>query len=377
MPYIRGEAAETGSAGGTIADRRGGVRAMGDGSRLRVGIRVPACRAVDEVAEYLGRIERAGFDFAGLLDSQLVSRDIFATMTAGALATSRLGLWASVLNPLTRHVSVLAGASVSVAEVAAGRAVFVMGSGYSSAKTIGERPATVATMRDAILRYQALMEGAEVDFGDTRSRLQFSPSSRPAVYVAATGPRMLELAGEVGDGVLLASGVHPRLLERAREHIARGAARAGRDMEDLDVVLYVRTIVDDDRDAAREHARLVCAQWVADEYRAAWLRLAGIDVPARSALPSALWELYPDIVHAEDPEAARRATAFLSEDLVAEICEAVGVIGTPADCVRSISALADDGIGSIYLMTADTYAFPDRVVASYSGEILPALASVR
>lgn len=347
-------------------------RAASDTS-LRVGIRVPACRPVDEVAEFLQQIERAGFAFAGLLDSQLVTRDVFTTMTAAALTTSQLGLWASVVNPVTRHVSVLAGASASVAEIAPGRAVFVMGSGYSSTSTIGERPASVATMRTAAVRYRALMQGAEVDFGTTRSRLAFTPSVLPPVYVAATGPRMLELAGEVGDGVLLAAGVHPRMLERAYEHIARGAARAGRDLADIDVVLYVRTIVDADRAAAHDRARLVCAQWVADDYRADWLRLAGIEVPPRASLPEELWELYPDIVHAEDPAAAARATAFLDEDLVAEICGAVGVIGTPADCVAQLSGLVDDGVRSVYLMTAETYAFPHDVVAAYASTILPAL----
>ncbi len=345
--------------------------------RLNVGIRVPACRPVTEVATFLGEVEDAGFAFAGLLDSQLVTRDVFATLTAAAGATDHLGLWTSVLNPVTRHVSVLAGASATVAESAPGRTVFVVGSGYSSTATIGLPPATVHTMRTEITRYQALLAGEEVAFEGTRSRLAFAPDRRPPVYVAATGPRMLEVAGEVGDGVLLAPGLHPSMVDRALEHVATGAERAGRDPGSIDVVLYVRTIVDDDRTAAREAARPVCAQWIADDYRAEWLRRAGIDVPARESLPDELFALYPDIVHAEDAEAAARATAFISDDLLAEVCDALGVIGTADDAVDKLTGLTARGIQDVYLMTPDTYTLPTRIVEVFADTVLPALSAAR
>ena len=85
---------------------------------VRVNLRVPGTALMPELMRLIRSIEAAGFDGAGILDSQLLSRDTFVTLGQAATHTTRLGLFPAVTNPLTRHASVLAGAILTVEELA-------------------------------------------------------------------------------------------------------------------------------------------------------------------------------------------------------------------------------------------------------------------
>src|ERR671937_1390114 len=126
-------------------------------------MRVPGTQPMPQLMALLQRIEAAGFDGAGILDSQMISRDTFVILGQAASSTSRLTLFPAVTNPLTRHASVLAGAIQTVEELARGRVKFVIGTGYTSASTIGRRPATLSEMRACITTVKALLAGATVD----------------------------------------------------------------------------------------------------------------------------------------------------------------------------------------------------------------------
>src|SRR6266581_6707683 len=120
---------------------------MTESEPVRVHIRVPGTEPMPRLVKLIQSIEAAGFDGAGILDSQMLSRDTFVVLGQAAAATSRLTLFPAVTNPFTRHPSVLAGAIQTVEELAPGRVKFVIGTGYTSASTIGRKPATLAEMR--------------------------------------------------------------------------------------------------------------------------------------------------------------------------------------------------------------------------------------
>src|SRR5438552_14959542 len=159
-----------------------------------------------DLMRLLRSIEAAGFDGAGILDSQMLSRDTFVVLGQAAAATSRLTLFPAVTNPFTRHPSVLAGAIQTVAELAPGRTKVVIGTGYTSASTIGRKPATLAEMRDTITTLRKLLAGDAVDFHGTSGRLAYASGRPVSLLMAASGPRAIELAGEVADGVMLLVG---------------------------------------------------------------------------------------------------------------------------------------------------------------------------
>src|SRR5256712_10313003 len=138
---------------------------------VQVSLRIPGTSPMPELMKLIQDVEAAGFDGAGILDSQLLCRDTFVTLGQAASHTSRLTLLPAVTNPFSRHVSVLAGAIQTVAELAPGRTRVVMGTGYTSASTIGRKPATLAEMRERLMALRKLLAGEAVDLHGTARRL--------------------------------------------------------------------------------------------------------------------------------------------------------------------------------------------------------------
>jgi 5,10-methylenetetrahydromethanopterin reductase len=308
----------------------------------------------------------------GILDSQMLERDVFVSMALAAQATERIRLSSAVINPVTRHPSVLASAAKTVAELAPGRVEFWIGRGFSSVQTIGVAPASVRQMRRSVLTLKRLLAGEEVSFNGATSRLRHGGAEIPPIYIAATGPRTIEVAGEVADGVLLQVGLHPKAVEVARHHLEEGAKRAGRNPDDLELVLCATTIIHDDQQEARELARPLCVQRLIEGSHARYLRAAGLD-PGNQEIPHELRELYPDVPHAEDWEKARRLCAFLPDELLTQICDTIGLIGTPEYCAQRLREAEASGISHLYLMTSETYQFPHRELRAFQETIFPAL----
>lgn len=333
---------------------------------MRIDLRVPACRSLDQVAAFARRCEEAGLDGVGLIDSQLVVRDTFATMAVLARETRRLRLSASVTNPVTRHPAVLASAIATAAELAPGRVEIVLGSGYSAARTIGRPPATRHEMREAALTVMGLLRGERVTFGGTTSHLAFRPPVPVPLYVAGTSPRMIELGAEIADGVLLQVGARPEILATARRHVEEGARRGGRSLEAVRVAVCFRAILTTDVEAALEADRPNCATWLIEKHRARWLALAGIPIPAPADIPAAVHAVYPDLLHAEDRVAARKATAFLAPGTLSAIADVVGVVGPAERLFDRLRELEAGGVGHVYLITPATYEFPHEVLEAFA-----------
>ena len=341
---------------------------------LKIDLRVPPCASVTEVAELVRQCEDAGFNGVGLLDSQMLERDVFVSMALAVQATSRIRVASAVTNPVTRHLSVLASASKTVAELAPDRVEFWIGRGYSCVQTIGVKPASVRQMRESVLTLKRLLAGQEVSFNGVTSRMRHGDAALVPIYISATGPRAIELAGEVADGAVLQIGLHPTAVETARQHLATGVMRAGRNLDDVELILTATTIIHDDQQEAREMARPLCVQRLMEESHAKWLRTTGIGTEGLD-LPKELWELYPDVPHAEDWEKAKRLCAFLPDELLAQLCDFIGLIGTPQYCAQRLKELESSGIGHVYLMTGATYEFAHSEVRAFKETIFPALSA--
>jgi 5,10-methylenetetrahydromethanopterin reductase len=339
---------------------------------LRVHLRVPGTAPMDRLMRLVQDIEAAGFDGVGILDSQLLSRDTFVTLGQAAVHTSRLVLFPAVTNPFTRHASVLAGAIQTVEELAPGRVRFVVGTGYTSASTIGRKPATLGEMRACIRTVRALLAGQTVDFDGTPGRLGYASGRRIPVLMAASGPKAIEVAGEIADGVLLLVGFNRGIVETALEHLERGARRSGRRLDDLEIVWAVRTGTAATTEEARRLARPAAVHWGILRWGGYWLEPAGLRLP-KLDVPDAVWKIYPDLSHAHDWEAAIAATSFVPDEVVVELCQALGLIGTPADCAARIAEMTKLGVRSLYLMPLLTFAPPEAEIAAFRDVVFPRL----
>ena len=339
---------------------------------LRVSLRVPGTMPVPELTRLLQRIEASGFDGAGILDSQMICRDTFVTLGQAATGTSRMTLFPAVTNPFTRHASVLAGGIQTVEELAPGRVKFIIGTGYTSASTIGRKAATLAEMRACITTVKALLAGKSVDFDGTPGRLAFASGRPIPVIMAASGPKAIEVAAEIADGVLLLVGFNRGIVQTALEHLERGARRSGRRLEDLEIIWAARTGTAATTAAARRLARPTVVHWGILRWGGHWLGPAGIK-PPQLEIPDAVHKIYPDLSHAEDWEAAIEATSFVPDDLVAELCDAYGLIGTPDHCADRLIEMNKLGVRSLYVMGFQTFAPPEAEIAGFRDVVFPRL----
>ena len=339
---------------------------------VRVHLRVPGTAPLAELMKLLRAVEVAGFDGVGILDSQMLCRDTFVTLAQAATQTSRLTLFPAVTNPFTRHASVLAGGIASVEELAPGRVKFIIGTGYTSASTIGRKPATLAEMRACIATVKALLAGRTVDFDGTPGRLGYVSDRRIPVIMAASGPKAIEAAGEIADGVLLLVGFNRGIVETALAHLERGAKRAGRRLEDLEIIWAVRTGTAATTAEARRLARPIAVHWGILRWGGHWLGPAGIRIPTLE-VPDAVWKVYPDLSHAHDWEAAIAATSFVPDDVVAQLCDALGLVGTADDCAARIFEMSKLGVQNLYLMGLQTFAPPEQEIRGFRDVVFPRL----
>ena len=338
---------------------------------VRIHIRVPGTAPMPELMTLVRNIEAAGFDGVGVLDSQMLGRDTFLILGHAAAHTKRLQLFPAVTNPFTRHASVLASSIQTVEDMAPGRVKCVIGTGYSSASTIGRKPATLAEMRTCIGAVKTLLAGEKVNWNGTPAGLSYASGRRIPVLMAASGPKAMELAAEIADGVLLLIGFNRPLVERALDHVERGAKRAGRRMEDLEIIWAVRTGTASTIEEARRIARPVAVHW-ALRWQGEVLERAGIRWP-KLDVPDAVWKVYPDLSHADDWEAAIAVTSFVPDEVVAQVCDALGLAGTPEYCADRIVEMTKLGVRNLYLMPFQTFAPPEAEIAAFRDVIFPRL----
>ena len=103
-----------------------------------------------------------------------------------------------------------------------------------------------------------------------------------------------------------------------------------------------------------------------------WLEPAGIRLP-KLEIPEAVHTIYPDLSHAQDWEAAIDATSFVSDEVVAQLCDALGLIGAPEDCAGRIAEMAKLGVRNLYLMPTLTFRPPSPEIAAFRDVVFPRL----
>jgi 5,10-methylenetetrahydromethanopterin reductase len=230
-------------------------------------------------------------------------------------------------------------------------------------------------MRASITTVKALLAGDAVDFDGTRGRLGYTSGRPIPVLMAASGPKAIEVAGEIADGVLLLVGFNRGIVETALAHLERGARRAGRRVEDLEVIWAARTGTAATTEGARRQARPTAVHWGILRWGGHWLEPAGLRFP-KLEIPDAVWKVYPDLSHAHDWEAAIAATAFVPDEIVAQLCDALGLIGTPEHCAARIAEMATLGVRNLYLMPLQTFVPPEPEVRAFGDIVFPRLRAL-
>ena len=182
--------------------------------------------------------EEAGIHIYGVADSPIQRPDVYVSSTLCALNTDRMRIMPCVTNPVTRHPSVTASCLRALDELAPGRIGMGIATGDSALWAVGLKPATVASLREYIVAVKGLIRGEEVSYRGKNFKSQFPDESEPAnipVYVACSGPKVLKMAAQVADGLIITMGFSAEDVKYIRGSIEEGCAEVGRNPDELDI----------------------------------------------------------------------------------------------------------------------------------------------
>jgi 5,10-methylenetetrahydromethanopterin reductase len=231
------------------------------------------------------RAEEGGFEAVWQAESRLV-REATVPMAAFAAATRRMKVASGVVNTWTRNPALLASTFVTLDDLAPGRIVLGLGAWWDPlARKVGiDRRRPLRCMRETVEVCRQLFALKEVSYEGEFVRLDgvridvvhgdTSPRNIP-IYIGATGPKMLELAGEIADGVLLNYMVSPAYNDRAMERLDAGARRTGRTVEEIDRPQLIVCSLGRDRSKALDEARLLLTQYLGQQPHI--MKASGID----------------------------------------------------------------------------------------------------
>lgn len=278
--------------------------------------------------EYVRYAEQRGFEAVWQAESRLV-RDAIVPMAAYAAVTERIKVGSGVINNWTRNIGLLAATFLTLDDLAPNRIICGIGAWWDPlARNVGiERRKPLVAMRETVEVLRRLLnmervtfhgefhhvDGIELDVVHGRREPRHVP-----IMIGATGDKMLELTGEIADGVVLNYCVPPEYNDRALELLEVGAKRAGRTLDDLDRPQLIVCSVDPDHNKAIDSTRELLTQYLAQQPHIA--KASGVSDEVVAQIQSILgWPA--------TKEQIQRAKHLVPEDLIHRITAS----GTPEE----------------------------------------------
>jgi 5,10-methylenetetrahydromethanopterin reductase len=306
----------------------------------RVALYLQDAHDLRDGLDYVRYAEEKGFEAVWQAESRLV-RDAIVPMAAYAAVTEKIKVGSGVINNWTRNIGLLAATLLTLDDLAPNRILCGIGAWWDPlAKNVGiQRRKPLLAMRETVevlkrlLRLERVtfhgefhhVDGIELDVVHGRRE----PRNVP-IYIGATGPKMMELAGEIADGVLLNYCVPPEYNDQALESLAMGAAKADRSLEEVDRPQLVVCSVDHDRDRALDTSRELLTQYIAQQPHIA--KASGVSHEVVTEIQSILgWPA----THEE----IQRAKHLVSDALVLRITAS----GTPEQAREKVQEYLDHG----------------------------------
>jgi len=321
----------------------------------RVALYLQDAHPIREGMKLAQYAEKHGFEAVWQAESRLV-RDAIVPMAAYAAVTERIKIGSGVINNWTRNIGLLAATYLTLDDLAPDRIICGIGAWWDPlARNVGiERRKPLLAMRETIEVMRRLLamenvtfegefhhvEGIELDVVHGRRE----PRNVP-LMIGATGMKMMELAGEIADGVVLNYCVPPEYNAPALEHLLIGAQRAGRDFDEIDRPQLVVCSVHQDKAVALDGARGLLTQYLAQQPHIA--KASGVSDDVVRQIQNILgWPA--------TKEQIQEAMRFVPDDLVQRITAS----GTPEEVKAKVREYVEHGctcpilypLGDPYLM---------------------------
>ena len=328
---------------------------------MHFGITLKPDMTVERIVALTRQAEDAGFEYGWIFDSHVLWLEPYPMLTLMAENTKRMKLGPCVTNPATRDITVTSSLFATLNLISKGRMQLGIGRGDSSRRVLGKQPVTPKELEQAIGNFRALTGGKEIDYEGRPAKLTWASGGIPPVWVAGYGPKVLEMAGRAGDGVILQF-ADPDLIAWCVNFVKKGAESAGRDFSKIEIMSAAPVWVSDDLPYARERVRWFPAL-VSNHVVDLVSKYKPEELPP--ALTSYIREkgAYDYLHHCE---VGSSNADFVTDDVIDRFC----LLGPAKRQIEKLHALAKAGVTqfNIYLMCGDE----EDTVEKYKTAVLPA-----
>ncbi len=331
---------------------------------MKFGITIKPDMSVERIVALTRQAEACGFEYGWIFDSHVLWLEPYPMLTLMATNTKKMRLGTCVTNPATRDVTVTSSLFATLNLISGGRMQLGIGRGDSSRRVLGKKPVTSAQLEDAVQAFRSLTGGKETEYDGRKARLTWASGGVPPVWVAGYGPKVLDLAGRIADGVILQF-ADPDLIEWCVSFVKKGAEAAGRDPKKIEIMAAAPVWLSENVEVGREHVR-----WFP-----ALVSNHVVDLVSRykpEELPPALTSYVRDrgsydyLHHCEVDSSNRN---FVTDEVTDRFC----LLGDADAHIKKIRRLAQAGVTqfNIYLMCGDE----EDTLEKYKKEVLPAFRS--
>src|SRR5436309_10566849 len=315
------------------------------GSPMEFGITLKPDISVERIVGLTRRAASAGFHYGWIFDSHVLWKEPYPLLTLMAANTQRMRLGTCVTNPAVRDMTVTASLFATLNLISGGRMELGIGRGDSSRRVLGKKPVTWAQLEDSVKKFRELTAGHEIEYDGQPTRLTWAEHP-PRVWIAGYGPKVLQMAGRVADGIILQF-ADPDLIAWCLGFVREGAHAVGRDPHSIEVMAAAPVWVSDDLAVARERVR-----WFP-----ALVSNHVVDLVSRykpEELPASLTSFirnrtgYNYLHHAE---VGSSNASFVTDEIVDRFC----IVGPAAAHRQKLAALRKVGVTqfNIYLMCGE------------------------
>ena len=328
---------------------------------MRFGITIKPDMTVERIVALTRQAEASGFEYGWIFDSHVLWVEPYPVLTLMATNTKNMRLGTCVTNPATRDITVTSSLFATLNLISGGRMQLGIGRGDSSRRVLGKKPVTSAQLEQAVIAFRDLTGGHETEYEGLTARLTWAMGGVPPVWVAGYGPKVLEMAGRIADGVILQF-ADPDLIAWCVGFVKKGAEAVGRDPKKIEIMAAAPVWISDDVKVGRERVR-----WFP-----ALVSNHVVDLVSRykpEELPPALTSYIRDrgqydyLHHCEVDSSNRN---FVSDEVTDRFC----LLGPAEAHIEKIRALARAGVTqfNIYLMCGDE----EDTLEKYKKDVLPA-----
>jgi len=324
----------------------------------------PAARVVDLAR----RAETYGFKYVWTFDSHILWEEPYVIYSKIPNETRNITIGPMVTNPATRDITVTASVFATLNEMYGNRTVIGIGRGDSAVRVTNGKPVTVADLREAVINLKGLVNGESIEYNGNDIRLPWASESRTPVWVAAYGPKVLALTGEVGDGFILQL-ADPSIAEWTIKAVKDAAKAAGRDPDAVKICVAAPAYVTEDVAHARDQLRWfggMVGNHVAD--------IVDRYGEGGGAVPQALTDYIKGrkgYDYNDHGQAGNTHTDFVPDEIIDRFC----IIGPPEEQIRRLEELKSLGVDqfALYLQHDDK----DHTMAEYGEKVIPAVSEKR